>query len=704
MPWPAMVRRCSGRFVVTSSFAVFRRGAPDTRVTTALDRLLRRWEERSGLVFQRDARGMRSAARRITGNLFVNCLRLGPRVPQLGEDESYLLNIGPSGARLQAANGTGILRGLATLEQWLTGDARGWHLSAVQIRDQPRFPWRGLLIDVCRHWQPPEVIKRQLEAMAMVKLNVLHLHLTEDQGFRVESKTCPGLHEGGSDGLYYTQEQLRDIVAYAAERGIRVVPEFDVPGHVTSWLVGHPKLGSAPGPYQIRRNWGVADPALDPTNEKVYTLLERFLREMGALFPDAYLHIGGDEVKSGQWKTNPHIQHFMRRHGLKDNRGLQAYFNRRLGAIVARLGKRMIGWDEILHRDLPASAVVQSWRGVAGLAASTRLGFASLLSNGYYIDLWWPAARHYAVDPLPADSPLTTAQQKFVLGGEATMWTEWTTSEKIDACIWPRAAAIAERLWSPREVRDPDDMYRRLALISRRLEEGGLLHERNRTAMLRRLAGDGTGPEGEAALQEIAAVFEPVKNYARNLIRPDVTQFTPLTAFADALHVESETARLFGADVEQYLFGPGASAAARRVRRRLDGWQQVGTVSRRVLRKQMPRWKEIDPAVARLLRAVRVGTDAFERYSGGRPATRAWRIRALAELSAVTSPCGEVELALGRPLRLLAAAASLPRAERGGGGKVWREQVIAAADVAPPPAAPVYGDHLDEAPGVSDQV
>jgi hexosaminidase len=245
-------------------------------------------------------------------------------------------------------------------------------LPAVTIRDQPRFRWRGLLIDVARHYQPIEVLKRNLDAMAAVKLNVFHWHLTENQGFRIESRKFPKLHQMGSDGLYYTQEQAREIVAYAAERGIRVVPEFDMPGHSTAWLVGYPELASLPGPYEIERRAGIFDPTLDPTREEVYKFLDSFMGEMAALFPDAYLHIGGDENEGKQWDRNPQIQAFMKEKGLKDNHALQAYFNQRLLKILQKHKKKMIGWDEILQPDLPRDVVIQSWRGPTALAEAAR--------------------------------------------------------------------------------------------------------------------------------------------------------------------------------------------------------------------------------------------------------------------------------------------------------------------------------------------
>src|SRR5205823_11107905 len=241
-----------------------------------------------------------------------------------------------------------------------------------------------------------------------------------------ESKKFPKLQEMGSDGLFYTQDEVRDFIAYARDRGIRIVPEFDMPGHSTSWFVGYPELASGPGPYQIERTWGVLNPAMDPTKEYTYKFLDGFIGEMAKLFPDPFFHIGGDEVNGKEWDSNPKIQEFKRAHGMKNNADLQAYFNKRVEKILSKHGKTMVGWDEILHPDLPKSAVIQSWRGQESLAQAAKQGFRGLLSSGYYLDLMWPTSRHYAVDPMSdATANLSSEEQKAVLGGEACMWGEY---------------------------------------------------------------------------------------------------------------------------------------------------------------------------------------------------------------------------------------------------------------------------------------
>ncbi|HET6647832.1 MAG TPA: family 20 glycosylhydrolase, partial [Pyrinomonadaceae bacterium] len=585
MPVPASVNFHPERLVVDSSFKVATRGHTDARLQAGIARFIKRLEGRTVLSF---TPGMAPDDQATT--LVIHCDGPGKDTPGLGENESYNIDITRRQALLKAPTVVGALRGLETVLQLLAANRNGYYLPGVQIQDQPRFPWRGLLIDVARHFQTMEVLKRNLDAMAAVKLNVFHWHLTEDQGFRVESKKFPKLHQLGSDGNYYTQEQVREIIAYARERGIRVVPEFDIPGHSTSWLVGYPELGSAPGPYSIERRPGIFEPALDPTREEVYKFLETFLGEMAALFPDAYLHIGGDENEGKQWDRNPKIQAYMKAKGIKDNHALQAYFNQRLLKILQKHGKKMIGWDEILQPELPKDVVIHSWRGTAALAEAARKGYDGILSNGYYIDLIQPASQHYVPDPLPADSTLTPEEAKHILGGEATMWAEWVTPETIDSRIWPRTAAIAERLWSPRNVTDINDMYRRLAVISLQLEEFGLMHKKNPDMMLRRLVRhDDIGP-----LRTLVSVIEPVKEYRRYQMRPQ-TMLSPLTGVVDAATPDSEAARRFSWMVEEFLNDrPRFQLYRAELSETLAKWQTSGA-SLEPMIDRSPALKEIKP-------------------------------------------------------------------------------------------------------------
>jgi hexosaminidase len=592
-----------------------------------------------------------------TATLVVETQGPGKAVPSVDEDESYALEVSDKQAVLRAPTVVGALRGLETFLQLLESDREGYFIPAVQIRDQPRFRWRGLLIDVGRHYEPMEVLKRNLDAMAAVKLNVLHWHLTEDQGFRIESKVFPKLHELGSDGLYYTQGQAREIIAYARERGIRVVPEFDIPGHATSWLVGHPELGSAPGPYQIERRAGIFEPALDPTREEVYKFLDRFFGEMAALFPDAYLHIGGDENEGKQWDSNPQIQAFMKQKGIKDNHALQSYFNQRLLPILKKHGKRMMGWDEIFQPDLPKDVVIHSWRGPRALAEAARKGYDGILSNGYYIDLSFPTSQHYTVDPLPADSGLSPTEAAHILGGEATMWGEWVSPETIDSRIWPRTAAIAERLWSPPTVNDIEDMYRRLAVLSAQLEELGLTHEKNQAMMLRRLAqGKDTG-----ALQTLASIVEPVKEYRRYQQRPQ-TMLSPLTGLVDAARPDSAAARRFASVVDGLLSdAPRFEAYSQEIDRTLTGWRSVGP-ELQALMDESPGLHEARPLAVDLSEMGTAGLEALSFLTKGVAATAEWRDSRLAMLERAAQPKAALEFPVIPTLKeLIIAAYELPQ-------------------------------------------
>nr|MDQ3804929.1 family 20 glycosylhydrolase [Acidobacteriota bacterium] len=604
----------------------------------------------------------------------------GRAVPSVEEDESYTLEVTERQAVLKAPTAVGALRGLETFLQLMESDRDGYFVPAARVDDRPRFPWRGLLIDVARHYQPVEVLKRNLDAMAAVKLNVLHWHLTEDQGFRIESKKFPRLHTMGSDGQFYTQEEAREIIAYARDRGIRVVPEFDIPGHATSWLVGHPELGSAPGPYTIERKAGIFEPALDPTREEVYKFLDAFLGEMAALFPDAYMHIGGDENEGKQWDRNPKIQAFMKEKGIKDNHALQTYFNKRLLAILKKHGKTMMGWDEIFQPDLPREVVIHSWRGTAALAEAARKGYRGVLSNGYYIDLIFPTHQHYVVDPVPADSTLTPAEAALVLGGEATMWGEWVSPETIDSRIWPRTAAIAERLWSPRDVKDVDDMYRRLAVVSVRLEELGLTHEKNQAMMLRRLAGGReTGP-----LQTLVSVVEPVKEYRRYQQRPQ-TMLSPLTGLIDAARPDSEAARRFASAVDALLAdAPRFDAHAMQLRTTLTQWRNAGPELEAMIDRS-PGLHEARPLAKDLAELGTTGLEALSYISRGVAPPAEWRDARLAALDAAAKPKAALEFPVVPSVRqLVVAAYELPRL-----GQMtpaaWREQV---KTLAAPPAKP----------------
>jgi hexosaminidase len=542
------------------------------------------------------------------------------------------------------------MRGLQTFLQLVHVTPQGFAVSAVVIQDKPRFPWRGLMIDSGRHFMPVDVIKRNLDGMAAVKLNVFHWHLSENQGFRVESKRFPKLQTMGSDGLYYTQEEVREVIAYARDRGIRVVPEFDMPGHATAWFVGYPELASAPGPYAIERKWGVFDPAMDPTRESTYKFLDEFIGEMAALFPDKFFHIGGDEVNGKQWDANQSIQDFKRSHGLKDNAELQAYFNQRVQKLVAKHGKTMEGWDEILRPDLPKDIVIQSWRGQKSLADAAQQGYRGLLSSGYYLDLMNSTAAHYQVDPFAGDAAnLSDADKPRILGGEACMWAEYVSLENIDSRIWPRMAAIAERLWSPQNITDINSMYERMDVISDWLDAYGLTHHSNYDLMLRRMAGS----EHISALRTLVDVLEPVKGYAReSLAAVEPTSLTPLNRAIDAARPESLTARRFSILVDSIISGQLKSPAEYEVRAMLTKWK--GNDDKlRPLAEKSSLVQEVAPLSQNLSALAAAGLQALEYLDRGEKAPTDWRDQQVAVAQQAIQPKAQLLLMVASPIQKL---------------------------------------------------
>jgi hexosaminidase len=457
----------------------------------------------------------------------------------------------------------------------------------------------------------------------------------------------------GSDGLYYTQADIRDIIAYATDRGIRVMPEFDVPGHTTAWFVGYPELASAPGPYDIERKWGIFDPAMDPTKEGTYKFLDRFFGEMAKLFPDAYLHIGGDEVNGNHWRLNPEIQAFMAKNNLPDNQALQAYFNKRVLQIVTKHNKKMIGWDEILHPDLPNSIVIQSWRGQKSLAEGAKKGYAGILSSGYYLDHLQPAEKHYLVDPIPADSSLTPEEAALILGGEACMWGEYISQENIDSRIWPRLAAVAERLWSPRDVTNVSDMYRRLGHVSIQLEEFGLKHVSYREKMLRRL-GDGEQTE---ALTVLADLVEPIKDLGRGRVRP-ITQLTPLTQLVDAAGPDSASSRQFNSMVSLLLSdAPQFRSGNSYLRESLNSWRNLHPVILAMV-DHSPIMRDAEPVAKDLSDLSEAGLEALEYLSSGTTAPKEWSTEKLALIDRVANQKSEIVIPILPALRQLVVAAN----------------------------------------------
>ncbi len=609
--------------------------------------------------------------------------------PEAFDEERYSLRVTPVGVLIDAPTSLGVLRALATLEQLPAAEKAGKKqrfLPEADIRDAPRFAWRGLLLDPVRHFLPVAVIKRNLDGMAAAKLNVLHWHLSDDQGFRVESRLFPLLHTA-SGGGYYTAADVREVLAYAAARGIRVLPEFDVPSHTTAWMVAYPRLATPDTTYRPYLGWRTTNVGLDPTRETTYTFLDSLLTEMSGLFPDPYFHAGGDEFNGKQWLRSPPVADFMRARAMfkadgktLDPHQLHTYFNRRVLAILQRQGKTMVGWDEILGPDLPAPVVIQSWRGKKGLTEAARQGHPALLSHGYYLDLNHSAAAAYAADPLPPDAALDAAQRARIRGGEAAMWGEFADSVVLESRVWPRAAAVAERLWSARETtQDVPDMYRRLSVFSAQLEGLGLRHRAAPAALLVALATppppDTLGyappafprktrklptPVFLLPLNDLAAVIEPVKGYKRHFQGMTYTSQTPLTRLVDAAPAEAETARRYGATVDSLLAGfaaparpPGLARQLRRLRQQLARWQALDA-QLQPLFAASESVREYAPLAAGLAAVATVALEHLAQLETGTPPPPPWLAAARVTLDAAQKPAGQAELAVVRATRRLA--------------------------------------------------
>lgn len=633
MPYPKEVKMGTGKFRLNHEFTVTVDNN-DEKFYSAATRFIRRLDARTGLFLTQDyISEVNSPSNSQMEISFVNSEEL-----KLNVEESYLLKISEKNIQLTARNNFGAMHGLETLLQLLMVDEDGYYFPALEINDEPRFPWRGLLLDVCRHFLPIDILKRNIDGMAAVKMNVLHLHLSEDQGFRIESKIYPKLQELGSDGLFYTQTEIKEIIKYADDRGIRVIPEFDVPGHTTSWFVGYPEFASAPGPYTIERNWGVLDPTIDPTKEETYKFLDNLFVEMTELFPDEYFHIGGDENNGKQWDKNESIQKYMEENGIKDNHELQVYFNKRVLQILTKQDKKMIGWDEVLVPGIPKSVVIQSWRGQDALVESAQEGYRGILSHGYYIDLMQPASFHYLNDPIPVGSPLSDEEKKSILGGEATMWSELVTPETVDSRIWPRTAAIAERFWSDQSINDVDDMYERLNKISYLLEEHGLLHIKNYKMMLRRLTNNNSIDE----IKTLMDVIEPVKIYTRLNQGVKYTQSSPYTRIVDAARPESKRAREFNKCVDEFLKSKDVEEE-----KYIKQWLNIWKTNHEKLLPiiyQSAIIKEIKPLSQNLSKISQVGLEALVLLREENSAPIKWLDKANALIEEAKKPYGQTEI------------------------------------------------------------
>ncbi|RKS92623.1 hexosaminidase [Flavobacterium limicola] len=556
MPWPQNIKLSEGTFALSKNFKVNITGNPNPRIFIGATNFVRRLDGRTGLFLEQSF--LTKVNESPEAELQINCVRNGKI--EINEDESYQLTITSNKISINASSDLGALHGLETLLQLLQNNNTSYYFPVVEITDSPRFTWRGLMIDAARHFQPVDVIKRNIDAMASMKMNVFHWHLADDQGWRIQLKNHPKLTELASDGNFYTQDEIKNIVQYADERGILVVPEIDVPGHASALLTAYPEIGSKIGEgkimYEVQRNSGIFNATLDPTNPKTYEILSSIFDEVCPLFPGSYFHIGGDENNGKEWNANPAIQQFKKDNNLANNHDLQTYFNMKLIPMLKKHNKKLMGWEEIMTKNMSKDAIIHAWRGTnegqeagGALIKAAKSGYNTVLSNGYYIDLMLGLESHYLNDPLPKKIILTPEEKARILGGEAAMWSELVTPLNIDSRIWPRTAAIAERLWSSAEVNDMNSLRKRLKIISFRLEELGITHIRNKEVILRNISNN----QDTRALNDFSNVCEPLKNYKRNGGGKKYRMHSPLTLFADACNADASEALDFNLAVNAYL-------------------------------------------------------------------------------------------------------------------------------------------------------
>ncbi len=416
--------------------------------------------------------------------------------------EGYRLEINKGHIELSAPTFHGLFNGIQSLVQMLPADSAGnapLYIPCALIEDYPRFSWRGLHLDVCRHFMPKEFVLKYLDYMAMHKLNVFHFHLTEDQGWRIEIKRYPNLTETGSlrketrigktnqydgtpHGGFYTQDEIKEIVAYAAKRYITVVPEIEMPGHAMAALASYPELGCTGGPYEVKTRWGVFDDVLCAGKETTFLFLEDVLTEVMELFPSEYIHIGGDECPKTKWHDCNLCQRRMQDEGLADEHQLQSYFIQRIEKFINSKGRKIIGWDEILEGGLAPNAAVMSWRGVTGGIAAAKERHFVVMSPGThcYLDHYQadPATQPLAIGGLttlekiygyePVPEELSAEESKYIMGAQGNVWTEYIPDPShAEYMVYPRAAALSEVVWSPKEKRDYNNFLNRMKQLTK---------------------------------------------------------------------------------------------------------------------------------------------------------------------------------------------------------------------------------------------
>ena len=485
IPLPNKIRTSASSFTFNKRTVITY--APGSELNNIAEYLAEKLRKAAGFPFN-PARisALNPVTNAITLNLNDKLQHLGP--------EGYTLSVMPETVTISAPAPAGIFYGIQTLRQLLPPEIESaepvenieWKIPCCEIEDRPRFKWRGLLLDCCRHFMTKDFVKRYIDLLAYHKMNTLHWHLTEDQGWRIEIKQYPKLTEigawrkspdGNPYGGYYTQNDIREIVAYAKTRFVNIVPEIELPGHATAALAAYPEYSCTGGPFEVGTEWGIYDDVYCPGKEETFRFLEDILDEVIGLFPGPYIHIGGDECPKVRWQNHDLCQKRILDEGLKGENELQSWFIKRIGKFLKSKGKRLIGWDEIMEGGLPPEATVQVWRNMDFAREAARAGHGVILSPTSHAYFDYPPDRInlrqvYTFDPAPDNlAPEVIAH---ILGGECNMWTERAPQDTIDSKVFPRILAMSEVLWTDRSQQDYDVFYTRVRKHYQRLDYLGV--------------------------------------------------------------------------------------------------------------------------------------------------------------------------------------------------------------------------------------
>ncbi len=521
IPVPVSMQTAAGSFQLPNAVSI--------NLSDQLPELINIGDQVAGRI--RQVTGFNTSVVRNSPNATIQLLINKQQDPNIGK-EGYTLQVSDRGIRISANEPAGVFYGIQTLWQLLPAEIESkqavngvqWKLPYITIQDQPRFGWRGLMLDVARHFFTVAQVKDFIDNMVKYKFNMLHLHLTDDQGWRIEIKSLPRLTEVGAwraertgrfgefqkqqpgeksnYGGFYTHEDIRELIAYAKERYVTILPEIDIPGHSLAMIAAYPELVCTPGKYQVSvgdrfmiwpgngKFYGILDNNLCPANEKVYEALDKIFTEVAQLFPYEYIHMGGDETYKGFWEKSTAIKELMKREKLKDQHEVQSYFVKRVGKIIASKGKKMMGWDEIMEGGLAPGAAVMSWQGEKGGIEATRMKHPVVMSpNTFtYVDLYQgdPLAepptysmvrlnKTYQFNPIPAG-----ADSAYILGGQANLWSERLhTVRHRDYMLWPRGWAVAESVWSPVANKNWDDFIDRTEAHFNRFDKAGTNYSRS---------------------------------------------------------------------------------------------------------------------------------------------------------------------------------------------------------------------------------